>query len=115
MEERGSKEKVIKAIEDYRRTILQDFWSEVQEIRKSAKIKQFENNKVTRKFAKVLYSIKEDDLEEGLNSFNEFIRIYDEYDEYWELYNAFSKNFERIGNLAIDNNCMISAYNFTQL
>ena len=116
MEERGSKEKVIKAINDYRRTILQDFWVEVQAIRKVIEVvTKFKDNKITRKFKKMLYSIKEDNLEVGLNSFNEFIRTQDEYEEYWELYNLCPESFEKIGMLAIDNNFMISAYNFTQL
>lgn len=116
MEERGSKEKVIKAINDYRRTILQDFWVEVQAIRKVIEVvAKFKDNKITKKFKKMLYSIKEDNLEVGLNSFNEFIRTQDEYEEYWELYNLCPESFEKIGMLAIDNNFMISAYNFTQL
>lgn len=142
MEERGSKEKVIREIKNYQRTILQDFWSEVQAFKRDAE-PLFENgvdesrhirtskakveedvaevcyevvdDKMVRKLKKMLNSIKKNNLEAGLEICSEFMRTEDEEDDYGKLYEAYLECFEKIENLPTDYDFMITALRYAQM
>lgn len=122
MKERGSKEKVIQAINCYRETILQDFLVETQSLIKQSKPffesntnKRLKSSRTVKKFKELLYSIKEDNLEDGLTAFSEFLRTEDDYDEYWELNELFGESLEKISQFSIDYKFMESALRFTKL
>ena len=125
MKERGSKEKVIQAINNYMETILDDFFSEVQALIEESRpllerlnenrIIQTPETSVLQRFEKLLYSIESNNLEEGLEAFSEFIRTEDGYDEYWELYDSYFERFEKISSFSIEYKFMQSALGFTKL
>lgn len=139
--ERGSKEKVIREIKNYQKAILQDFWEEIQALISDA-TPLFENgvdekrfirteegkvtivqasycdvvdSKMVQKFKKMLYSIKEEDLEAGLRIAEDFIRSTDEEEDYIKLDGAYYKRLERIGSLPTDYNFAESALKFIEM
>jgi len=142
MEERGSKEKVIREIKNYQKTILQDFWEEVQAFKREA-TPLFENGidesryirtskakvdeeiaevcyevvdeKMVRKLQEMLNSIKEEDLEAGLKICSEYMRTEDEEDGYVKLFVAYLERFEKIENFPADYDFMITALRFAQM
>lgn len=141
MEERGSKEKVIREIKNYQRTILQDFWEGIQAIKSETKTlfeegrdekrhirtseinvpKEYEicykvvDVKMAKRLKKMLYSIKENNLESGLKIYSNFINTEDENDGYEQLFAAYQELFEKIESLPTDYNFMISALNLAQM
>lgn len=137
MEERGSKEKVIREIQSYQKTILKDFWDGIQVLKRETKplfedgrderrqIRTSEINvlegykvvdaKMVKRLEKMLYSIEENNLEVGLRIYLGFIDTEDENDGYEELFMAYQEIFEKIDPLPTDYDFMISALNFARM
>lgn len=143
MEERGSKEKVIREIRSYQKTILQDLWEEVQALiceatplfengideerlictskgkEKIEEGKQLEyvvvDDKMVKKFKKMLSSIKKKKLEEGLGIVSNFFRTEEEEEGYEQLYDIYCERIEKIENLPTDYNFAETALRFIRM